>query len=123
MVCSLRWSLPSSGLVDDFQRVSLARPHSRSTKKRTQGSHIAPLPADDLAHVGFGDFQFDDIVIEMIDENFIGRIHHPLGNFLDEHADVCGYFGHGVGLGHRSRGGSRRLGVEFADALGHLRAL
>jgi hypothetical protein len=96
MVCSLRWFLPSSSLVDDFQRVSLARPYSRSTKKRTQGSHIAPLPTYDFAHVGFGDFQFDDIVVEMINENFIGSIDHPLGNFLDEHADVCGSFGHGV---------------------------
>jgi hypothetical protein len=53
----------------------------------------------------------------MIDENFIGRIDHPLGNFLDEHSDACGSFGHGVGLGYRSRRGSRGLGVEFADAL------
>jgi hypothetical protein len=96
MACFLRWSLPSTGLVDDFQRVSLARPHSRSTKKRTQGSYITPLPADNFAHIRFGDFQFDDVVVEMIHENFIGSIDHPLGNFLDEHADVCGSFGHGV---------------------------
>ena len=56
-------------LVDDFQRVALACPHSGSAQKRAQGADVAALPSNNFAHVAFGDFQFDHVVIEMIDED------------------------------------------------------
>jgi hypothetical protein len=52
----LRDLLTDDHLVDDFQRVSLARPHSRSTQKRAQCADVPPLPADDFTHVTFGNF-------------------------------------------------------------------
>src|SRR5208283_1019034 len=65
-------SLNRSLSVDNFQRVSPARPHARRAQKGAQGAHVAPLPADDFAHVRFGNFQFDHVVVEMIDEDLVG---------------------------------------------------
>ena len=91
LALALRWSL-----VDNFQGVALARTHSRSAQKSAQGANIAPLPSDDFAHVTFRDFQFDHIIIEMINEDLIGSIDDPLRNLLDESADVSGGFSHEI---------------------------
>ena len=109
MVCSLRWSLPSSGLVDDFQRVSLSRPHSRSAQERTQGADVTSLPSNNLAHVAFSNFQFDHVVIEMIDEDFVGSIDHPLRNPLDETANISSRFRHGEGYATEAAGAAAGL--------------
>ena len=82
-------------LVDNFQRISLARPHSRGAQQRAQGPHVAPLPANDFTHISLGDFQFDHVVIEMIDEDLIGSINDPLRNLLHESANICSSFSHG----------------------------
>jgi hypothetical protein len=83
-------------LVNDFQRVALAGPHTCGTQERAQGANIAPLPADDFAHVSFRDFQFDHVVIEMVHEDLIGSIDDPLSNLLNESADISSGFCHMV---------------------------
>jgi hypothetical protein len=90
----VRFPATRDRLVDHFQRVALARPHSRSAQKCAQGTDVAPLPPDDFAHVTFGDFQFDHVVIEMVHENLIGSIDDPLRNLLDESAHVSSGFSH-----------------------------
>ena len=112
-----RWLFADGSLVDHFQRVSLSRPHARGVEKRPHSAHIAPLPADDFAHVGFSNFKLDHIAVKMIDENLIRSVDHPLGDFLDENANSCGNFGHNVCLGYRSRRGRCGLGIKLADAL------
>jgi len=81
-------------LVDDVQRVALARPHSGSAQKRAQGADIAALPSNHFAYVTLGDFKFDHVVVEMVDENLVGFIDDPLRNLLDERANVGRSFGH-----------------------------
>ena len=104
-------------LVDDVQSVSLARPHSCCAQKRAQGADVASLAANNFAHVTFGDFQFDHVAIEMIDENLVGSIDDPLRNLLDESAHISGGFSHGVRLCRGNCRGGRGLGVELADPL------
>ena len=82
-------------LIDDFQRVSLSCPHSRSAQKRAQGAHVAPLPAYDFSYITFRHFQFDYVVIEMVHVHFIGSIDDPLRNLLDENANVSSGLSHG----------------------------
>jgi hypothetical protein len=90
----VRFPAPRDRLVDDFQRVALARPHSRGAQQCAQRTDIAPLPPDDFAYVTLGDLQFDHVVIEMIHENLIGSIDDPLRNLLDESAHVSSGFSH-----------------------------
>jgi len=106
-----------NSLIDDFQRVALSRPHARCAQKCAQGADVSPLPADDLAHIGFGDFQFDHVVIEMVHKNLIGGIDDPLRNQLDESADISSGFSHGVCLCRRNSGGDRGLGEQLAHPL------
>jgi hypothetical protein len=116
----LRWSLVlvcSPGLVDDFQSVSLARPHSCRAQKSAQGTNVAPLAADDFTHVSFRDLQFDHIVIEMVDEDLVGSIDDPLRNLLDENANISGGFSHGIRLCRGNCRSDWRLGVELAHPL------
>jgi hypothetical protein len=117
-------------LVDDFQRISLACPHSRSAQKRAQRSHVAPLPANDFAHVTLGDFQFDHVAIEMVHKDLIGSIDDPLRNLLEERAHISSGFSHGglvelwlpnlaaaLPLCRGNRRGGRGLGEQLAHPL------
>ena len=117
-------------LIDDFQRVSLACAHPGSAQKHAQRSHVAPLPADDFAHVAFGDFQFDHVALEMVHKDLIGSIDDPLRNLLDERAHISSGFSHGglVKLGlpnlaaalplcRGNRRGGRGLGEQLAHPL------
>ena len=112
LALALRWSL-----VDNFQGVALARAHPRGAQKRAQGTNIAPLPADDLTHVTFRDFQFDHVVVEMVNENLIGSVDHPFRNLLDESAHISSGFSHEIFLCRGNRWGDRGLGVELAHPL------
>jgi len=96
MVCRPLSALPTTS-VDDVQGVPLSRPHSRGAEQGAQSAHIAALPPDDLAHVRFRDFQFDHVIIEMIDVNLIWCIDDPLGNFLEEGPNISVGFSHGRG--------------------------
>ncbi len=107
-----RWSL-----VDDFQGVALARAHSCSAQKRAQSANVAPLPADDFAHVTFCDFQFDDVVVEMVHKDLIRSVDDPLRNLLDESAHISSGFSHGVCLCRGNCRGSWGLGVKLAHPL------
>jgi hypothetical protein len=109
---ALRWSL-----VDHFERVALARTHSGSAQKSAQGSNVAPLPPDDFPHVTFRDFQFDHVVIEMINEDLIGSVDDPLRNLLDQSAHISSGFSHEVCLCRGNCRGDRRLGVKLAHPL------
>jgi hypothetical protein len=104
-------------LVDDFQCVALACPHSGGTQKRTQGADVAPLPSDDFAHVTFRDFQFDHVAIEIVHENLIGSINDPLRNLLDESAHISSRFTHGDCLCRWNSRGDRGLGEKLAHPL------
>jgi hypothetical protein len=99
-------------LVDHVQRVTLSRPHSSSAKQRTQGADVTPLPSNDLAHVPFGDFQFDHVVIEMIDEDLIGFVDNPLRNLLNEHANVGRCFSHEIDYATEAAGAA--TGLEYS---------
>jgi hypothetical protein len=83
-------------LVDDFEGVALARANPRRAQERAQGTNVAPLPADDLTHVTFRDFQFDHVVVEMVNENLIGSVDDPLRNLLDESAHISSGFSHEI---------------------------
>src|SRR3984957_185171 len=103
--------------VDYFQRVSLTCSHSCGAKERPQSAHVAPLPANDFAHVRFGNFQLDHVVIEMIDVDRLRLIHNPLRNLFDKSANISRGFSHSDRLGHGSRWSSRGLRVELANTL------
>jgi hypothetical protein len=96
-------------LVDHVQRVTLARPHSGSAKKRAQGSDVTALAANHFAYVSLGDFEFDHVVIEMLDENLIRLIDDPLCNLLDEQAYVRRSFRHGMGYATEAAGAAAGL--------------
>ena len=52
--------------------------------------HPTP-PSDDLAHVAFRDFEFDDTVIEEFDEYVVGRVDQRFRDHLQQSANVSGF--------------------------------
>src|SRR5262249_8239828 len=61
-------------LLDDLECVALAGPSPSRGQQRAHGTHGASLTPDHLAHIVFRDFEFDHVVVKVLDENFIGRI-------------------------------------------------
>jgi hypothetical protein len=66
------------------------------TQQGAQCAGGAALAPDDLAYVAFGDFEFDDVIVELLDENFVGSIDQRLGDQLNESAHIS------RGLSHKS---------------------
>ena len=54
-----------------------------------------PCPAsDDLAYIAFGDFQFDDVVVEFLDKDFVGGVDQRFRNQLNESAHISRRLSH-----------------------------
>jgi hypothetical protein len=75
-------------LLDDFQRVALVRPVSGGTQQGAQGAGGASLASNDFAYIAFGDFQFDYVIVEFLDEDFFGRVDERFRNQLNESAHI-----------------------------------
>src|ERR1700693_41324 len=83
-------------LLDDFECVALAGSVACGAQQCTQSASAAALASDDLAHVAFGDFQFDDVVIEHLDENFIGSVDQRFRDQLNEYAHISRGLSHNL---------------------------
>src|ERR1700726_4816273 len=59
-------------LLDDFERVALAGTVTGGAQQGAQRAGGASLASDDFAYIALGDFQFDDVIVELLDENFVG---------------------------------------------------
>ena len=102
--------------------------------ERAGGPSLAP---DDLAHVSFSDFQFNHVIVELFDEDFIGRVDQLFRDQLDERTNISRRLSHKFSLWKRDlnseirgrilSGGSRLGGwglcVQLVHPLRHLRAL
>jgi len=90
-------------LLDDFERVSFVRPVTGGAQQCAQGASRTSLAADDLAHVAFGDFEFDDIVVEFLDEDFVRGIDQRFRNQLNESAHISRGLSHNLLLMVKSK--------------------
>src|ERR1700689_1466194 len=61
-----------------------------------QGAGGTSLASDDFAYVAFGDFEFDDVVVEFLDENFVRRVDQRLRNQFNQRAHISGGLSHSL---------------------------
>jgi hypothetical protein len=81
-------------LLDDLEIVALASAVAGSAQQRAQSTGGAALAPDNFADVAFGDFQFDDAVVEQLDEDFVGRVDQRLGDAFDQDAHISSGLSH-----------------------------
>jgi hypothetical protein len=98
-----------SCLIDNFQCVALMRSHSSGAQQRAQRAHVASLATDDFPDFVFGDFQFNHVVIKMIDKDLIGSVDDPFRNLFDERANVWSAFRHGIAYATDAAGAATGL--------------
>src|ERR1700722_16170249 len=73
-------------------------PVAGGAQQGARGASCASLASDDFADIALGNFQFDYIVVELLDENFVGGIDQRFRNQLNQHAHISRGLGHSMFL-------------------------